>query len=390
MFSARFEVLLYDFTSTYFESDPPGDDSDKRRHGYSRDKRSDCVQVVIALVVTPDGFPLAYHVLPGNTSNNTTLRAFLSKIQAQYGKAERIWVMDRGIPTEEVLAEMRQSDPPIGYLVGAPKGRLGKLEKSLVCLPWHEVRPGVEVKLLAEDDDLYVFAQSRARIDKERAMRKRQLKGLSARLAKLTHMHLTRESLLMELDAARAKAPAAWRLLDITVDPHTAAFTYALNRKKLRRARRAKAATSCAPTCAARSRRVVAVLHSTRRSRGGLQEPQGRSEATADLPPARAAHRGAHLRGLPRLFPARHPARPAQADGVLPHPAAVLDKLAAIQMLNIHFPTTDRRTLILSRTTEPNVDQKLLLRQLGLTLPPQPPPRIAAPAPAAQHPQSAM
>jgi hypothetical protein len=190
LFGARFDVLLYDLTSTYFESDPPSDDSDKRRHGYSRDKRSDCVQVVIALIVTPDGFPLAYEVLPGNTSDKTTLRAFLSKIEAQYGKAQRIWLMDRGIPTEEVLAEMRQSDPPVAYLVGTPKGRLSKLEKSLVGLPWQEVRPGVEVKLLAEDDDLYVLAQSRARIDKERAMRKRQLKWLWARLAKLAHMDL--------------------------------------------------------------------------------------------------------------------------------------------------------------------------------------------------------
>ena len=238
LFGARFDVLLYDLTSTYFESDPPDDESDKRRHGYSRDKRPDCVQVVIALVVTPDGFPLAYEVLPGNTSDKTTLRGFLSKIEAQYGKAERIWVMDRGIPTEDVLAEMRQSDPPVAYLVGTPKGRLGKLEKSLVGLPWHEVRPGVEVKLLAEDDELYVFAQSRARIDKERAMRKRRLKWLWARLAKLAQMDLTRESLLMKLGAAKAKARPAWRLLDIKVDPHTAVFTYALNRKKLRQARR--------------------------------------------------------------------------------------------------------------------------------------------------------
>src|SRR5271166_6154409 len=115
--------------------------------------------------------------------------------------------MDRGIPTEEVLAEMRRSDPPVAYLVGTPKGRLGKLERSLVGLPWQEVRPGVEVKLLAEDDDLYVLAQSMARIDKERAMRKRQLKGLWARLAKLAHMDLTRESLLMKLGGARGMAP---------------------------------------------------------------------------------------------------------------------------------------------------------------------------------------
>ena len=120
----KYEVLLYDLTSTYFESDPPEDEADKRRFGYSRDKRSDCVQVVIALIVTPEGFPLAYEVLSGNTADKTTLRAFLAKISAQYGQAERIWVMDRGIPTEEVLAEMRASDPPVHYLVGTPKGRL--------------------------------------------------------------------------------------------------------------------------------------------------------------------------------------------------------------------------------------------------------------------------
>ena len=131
LFGAGFEVLLYDLTSTYFESPPPEDETDKRRYGYSRDKRGDCVQVVIALIVTPEGFPLAYEVLPGNTADNTTLRDFLHRIEAQYGKAQRIWVMDRGIPTEEVLAEMRQAEPPVSYLVGTPKGRLTRMEQAL-------------------------------------------------------------------------------------------------------------------------------------------------------------------------------------------------------------------------------------------------------------------
>src|SRR5437764_11382249 len=126
------EILLYALTRTSFESAPPTAAADKRRYGYSRDKRSDCVQVVIALIVTPEGFPLAYEVLPGNTADNTTLRGCLQKIETQYGKAQRIWVMDRGIPTDEVLAEMRQSDPPISYLVGTPKGRLTKLEEALL------------------------------------------------------------------------------------------------------------------------------------------------------------------------------------------------------------------------------------------------------------------
>ena len=250
LFAAKFDVLLYDLTSTYFESPPPDDEADKRRHGYSRDKRSDCVQVMIALIVTPEGFPLAYEVLPGNTSDKTTLRDMLQKIEAQYGKANRIWVMDRGIPTEEVLAEMRAADPPVSYLVGTPKGRLSKLEKHLVTLPWQAVREGVDVKLLphpsttlredlrAQDQELYVLAQSHARINKERAMRRRKLKWLWGRLKEIAAMDLDREELLMKLGAARARARAAWRLVDVAVAPEGATLSFTLDRNKLRQVRR--------------------------------------------------------------------------------------------------------------------------------------------------------
>ena len=183
LFNISFDVLLYDLTSTYFEADPPFPENDKRRHGYSRDHRPDCVQIVIALVVTPEGLPLAYEVMPGNTRDSSTLRGFLARIERQYGKAQRIWLMDRGIPTEEVLAEMRASDPPVQYVVGTPKGRLTRLEQELLVKPWQQARPGVEVKLLPQDGELYVFAQSRDRVAKERAMRRRQLKWLWKRLA---------------------------------------------------------------------------------------------------------------------------------------------------------------------------------------------------------------
>src|SRR2546422_648861 len=209
LFRAKFDVLLYDLTSTYFESDPPNDSKDKRRFGYSRDKRSDCVQVVIGLVVTPEGFPLAYEVMPGNTSDKTTLKAFLEKIEQLYGKAERIWIMDRGIPTEKNLAEMRAADPKIYYLVGTPKGRLSRYEKRLLELPWQEVRAGVQVKLLPEQEELYVLAQSSDRVHKERAMRRRQLKKLWNRLKELQTMTLTRDQLLLNLGAAMQKGPAA-------------------------------------------------------------------------------------------------------------------------------------------------------------------------------------
>ncbi len=236
------------------------------------------------------------------------------------GKAERIWVMDRGIPTEEMLAEMRRSDPSVAYLVGIPKGRLSKLEEPLVGLPWREARPGVEVKLLAEDDDLYVFAQSRARIDKERAMRKRQLKQLWARLAKLAHMDLTRESLLMKLGAARAKAPAAWRLLDITVDPDTAAFTYALNRKKLRQARRREGRyllrTNLRGRDPAELWRFYIQLVEVEAAFKNLKDDLNLRPIYHQL-----EQRIEDLRGLPRLLSARHAARHAPADGGRPHPA---------------------------------------------------------------------
>src|SRR5215468_10620198 len=113
LFNISYDVLLYDLTSTYFESNPQFPEGDKRRFGYSRDHRPDCVQIIIALVVTPEGLPLAYEVLPGNTADKTTLRGFLDRIERQYGKARRVWLMDRGVPTEEVLAEMRAADPPI-------------------------------------------------------------------------------------------------------------------------------------------------------------------------------------------------------------------------------------------------------------------------------------
>ena len=320
LFAAKFDVLLYDLTSTYFESPPPDDEADKRRHGYSRDKRSDCVQVVIALIVTPDGFPLGYEVLPGNTADCTTLRDMLRKIEAQYGKANRVWVMDRGIPSEEVLAEMRAADPPVSYLVGTPKGRLSKLEKHLVTLPWQAVRGGVDVKLLPQEQELYVLAQSHARIHKERAMRRRKLKWLWGRLKQIAAMELDREELLMKLGAARAKARAAWRLVDVTIPPEGATFSFTLDRAKLRQVRRREGRYLLRTNLTGKDPgRTVAVLHPARRNRGRLQDHEGRSAPAPDLPPDRATHRGAHLRGVPGLLPARHAARTAQAAGPRPH-----------------------------------------------------------------------
>jgi hypothetical protein len=382
LFSVEFDVLLYDLTSTYFEIDAADlPDGDKRRHGYSRDKRPDCPQVVIALVVTPEGLPLAYQVLPGNTADNKTLRTFLDKIETQYGKARRVWVMDRGIPTEEVLAGMRRSDPPVQYLVGTPKGRLTRLEKHLTDKPWQAVRDGIRVKLLAEDNELYIFAQSAERVTKERAMRRRQLKWLWKRLGQLAAMEISREEMLMKLGAARAKAPAAWRLVEIEMDKESSMFLHTLNRKKLRKVRRREGRYLLRTTLTESDpallwqyyMQLVAVEEAFKNLKGDLairpifHQEERRIEAHIFI---------AFLACC--LYITLHRRLYALAPGLTAR--SVLEKFAALQMIDVHVPTTDGRELLLTRYTQPEPELQLLIQRLKLHLPPQPPPRIAATA----------
>jgi len=379
LFNVAFDVLLYDLTSTYFEANPPFDEADKRRFGYSRDKRSDCVQVVIALVITPEGLPLAYEVLPGNTADNTTLRDFLDRIERQYGKARRVWVMDRGIPTEETLEQMRQSDPPVHYLVGTPKGRLTRLEKELLLKPWQEARPGVQVKLLPQDDELYVFAQSVDRVAKERAMRKRQLKRLWVRLKQLSEMTLTHQELLMKLGAARSQYPSGWRLVEVQVDQHNPHFSYRLKRDKLKQTRRREGRyllrtnlTSSDPAELWRYYlQLTRIEEAFRNLKGDL--------AIRPIYHQREARIEAHI-FIAFLAYCLHVTLAQQMHPHAPGltPRSVLEKFTTIQMIDVEIPTTDGRTIQLTRYTEPPRELKLLLERLHLKLPAQPPPKITA------------
>ena len=380
LFNVSFDVLLYDLTSTYFEIDPPLSEEDKRQFGYSRDHRPDCVQVVIALIITPEGFPLAYEVLAGNTADNTTLRDFLARIERQYGKARRTWLCDRGIPTEEVLQQMRVSDPPVQYLVGTPKGRLTALERALLEKPWVKAREDVRVKLLAQDRELYVFAESRDRIAKERGMRRRQLKWLWRRLKELSAMQkLTREALLMKLGAAQSKAPAAWRLVAVEPAVQGASFGFGLNRKKLRETRRREGRyllrTNLTESDPAKLweyyLRLVTVEEAFKTLKGDLairpifHQRERRIEAhifIAFLAYCLHVTLGHRLKNL--------------APGLTTR--SVLEKLCAVQMIDVHVPTTDGRELTLTRYTQPEPELKLLLERLKFALPAQPPPKIAA------------
>jgi hypothetical protein len=380
LFGAKFDVLLYDLTSTYFECAVPEQESDPRRFGYSRDKRSDCVQVIVALVVTPEGLPLAYEMFPGNTADKTTLRGMLQLIQERYGQAERIWVMDRGIPTEAVLEELRKSDPKVSYLVGTPKGRLTKLEAQLTKRPWQEVRPQLRVKLLPQEGEVYVLAQSGARTHKERAMRRRKLKAYWQRLHQLQTQDLTRDERLQKLGAAQDRAGrVAAGLVAATVSAQ-GQLTFTLNRKKLR------------TLCQREGRYLLRTNLST-------DNPELLWRCYMQLVFVEEAFRtlkgDLHLRPIYHYKAQRIEAHlfvaflayclsitlrqrlKALAGGLMPR--VVFEKLATLQLLDVRVPTTDGRELLLIRRTEPDPDVALLLARLNLALPPQPLPRLSAP-----------
>ena len=381
LFNAKFEVLLYDLTSTYFESDPPFPQEDKRRYGYSRDKRPDCVQVVIALIVTPEGFPLAYEVLAGNTSDKTTLAQFLKKIEEQYGQAERIWVMDRGIPTEEVLEQMRAATPPVHYLVGTPRGRLSQYEQKLTQLPWQVAREGVSVKLLTEGPELYVLAESKDRGNKERAMRRRQLKGLWARLKKLRERKLKRDALLKKLGAALHEYPVAARMMDTTVPPKEATLTFTLRKDKLRQIRKREGryllrTNITGGRSAEELWQFYIQLTEVEAAFKNLKDDLALRPIYHQLEHRIEAHIFISFLAYCLHVTLRRRLRDL-APGLTPR--SVLEKFATLQMLDVHLPTTDERTVILSRYTHPETDVQLLLQRLKLELPAQPPPKITRP-----------
>jgi hypothetical protein len=383
LFEARFDVLLYDLTSTYFETDTERSESDLRQYGYSRDKRSDCRQVVIGLIVTPEGFPLSYEVLAGNTADSTTLSGFLDRIEQRYGRANRIWVMDRGVPTEQSLAKMRAIGA--SYLVGTPKGRLSKLEQDFLAMPWQRVREGVDVKRLPGDEDTYVLAQSAARIDKERAMRRRRLRRYLARLAALKRQALTRDQLLLKLGAARHDAGRAADLVKITLpgkEPHSdtaSVFDFAIDRKRLRRARRREGRYLLRTNLPGHNPDELWSFYVQL-----TEVEQAFKELKHDLAIRPIYHQTeprieAHIfvAFLAYCLQVTLKARLKRlASGLTP--AEVIAKFKTMQMVDVHVPTTDGRELVLSRYTQPEVEHRMLLDQLELTLPGQPPPKITA------------
>ena len=383
LFGATYDLLLYDLTSTYFEGEMA--QAPKAKHGHSRDKRSDCRQVVIAVVLSAEGFPLAYEVMPGNTSDKTTLRLFVQKIQAQYGQARRVWVMDRGIPTEEVLAEMRQSDPPVGYLVGTPRARWDQFKDSLEKVPWQKVRGSVEVKLLSQGEEVYVLARSQGRRQKETAIRRRKLARLLRTLRVLRRTRQRpwkRDTLLHKLGAAHKEAGRAWGFVEVTVPKarqpvNRDTFQFQLRKEKLQDAQqrdghyllRGFAAGDQAGPLWERYMQLTEIEAAFKTLKSDLHLRPIRHHLELRI----EAHILVCFLAYCLSVTLRKRLEP-HAPGLTSR--AVLETLSGILMLDVHLPLVDGRELVMPRYTQPEAEHRLVLEKLGWDLPPQPPPRI--------------
>jgi len=382
LFAADFEVLLYDLTSTYFEGQM--EQNPKAKRGYSRDHRPDCLQLVIALVVTPDRFPLAYEVMHGNTSDRTTLRGFLQQIEETYGKAQRVWVMDRGIPSEAMLQEMRQPERQTFYLVGTPKSRIQQHEQKWLDLPWQKVRDAVEVKLYEHEGELYVLAKSQGRQAKEMAIRRKRLARLLRKLRAMRRSLPQRDQLLLRIGSAKKEAGRAFGFVKIQLpkadQPVTReTFSFQVKKAKLKAAEQRDGHYLLRSNLTAEDPAVlwaryvqltqIESVFRTLKSELGIRPIYHQLEHRAD----------AHV----LIAFLAYCLQVTLKNRLLVHapgltPAAVLAKLATIQMVEVWIPMLDGRWLVLPRHTQPEKDVQAVLDHLRLTLPSQPPPRIKA------------
>lgn len=383
LFGAQLDVLLYDLTSTYFEGQAEA--ITKARHGYSRDHRPDCKQVVLALVVTPEGLPVGYEVMNGNTLDKETLPDFMARIDKLYGKAQRVWLMDRGIPTEAQLTALRASPTPVKYLVGTPRAQVRQTRAQWEALPWTTVRDTVAVKLFQQAGELYVVARSDGRQQKEIAIRRQKLARLLRTLRGM-RKETQRDRLLMRWGAAKAKAGRAAALVAVRwPEPHEAisptTFTFALRKEKLKEAELYDGHYLLRSNLSDKEPewlwqlymllvRIEGVFRCFKNDLG-LRPIYHQTDTRVE------AHILVCFLAYCLWVTLQEQLRPL-APGLTPRQA--LDQLAGIQMLDIVLPTSDGRKLTLSRYTQPDAATALLLQRLGKELPEQPPPRLSSPA----------
>jgi transposase len=380
LFQADFEVLLYDLTSTYFEGEM--EQNPKARRGYSRDGRPDCLQLVIALVVTTDGFPLAYEVMNGNTSEPTTLRTFLDDIEKTYGKAKRTWVMDRGIPSEAMLREMREPERETFYLVGTPKGKINQHEKKWLDLPWQKVRDSVQVKLYQDGGELYVLAKSEGRQAKEIAIRRKRLVRLLRKLRAMRKSLPKRDQLLLRIGAAKKEAGRAFGFVKIRLPQAGEAVTretfwFQTDKAKLKTSEQRDGHYLLRSNLTAEDPAVLWTRYVQ------LTQIESVFRCLKSELSIRPIHHQLEHRADAHVLIAflAYCLQVTLKNRLMIHasgltPASVFEKMATIQTVEVWIPMLDGRWLMLPRYTQPDKDVQAMLNKLDITLPCQPPPRI--------------
>ena len=415
LFGSTCDVVLFDLTSTYFEVDgTKALESELQRYGYSRDKRGDCLQVVVALVLTPDGFPLAYEVMPGNTNDRETQMPFIKRLEAKYGRIGSLWLMDRGVPTEKTLKAMREGG--YKYLVGAPRGHLKVLGDRLAKAEWQNVQDGISVKVARLDSeagtsasgtvgessgDTFVLTRSTARSLKETSMRVKKLRGamktlfaVDGRIGRVrwrkagpVKRELSRDELLKRLAVAEAKAGRAWKMISITlpkegqkVTPET--FHWHLDWDRIDEARANDEGTyllrtnlpECDPKTLWKRYMIQGEIEYAFRE---LKNDLGLRPVYHQLDDRIEAHVFTAFMALCLFQTLRAIAR-ERAPGLTPR--QIVEKFRTVKMVDVVMPTTDHRIVTLPRYIEPKKDVAILLDRLGLTLPEQPPPKVSAEA----------
>ncbi len=384
LFAAEFEVLLYDLTSTYFEG--PMEEVPKAKRGYSRDHRPDCKQLVIALIVTPEGLPLSYETFGGNTRDVKSLETMMDHVEAKYGKAKRTWVFDRGVVSEENLKKLRERQG--NYVVGTPRSRLKDFEDELLGQDWQQVRGQVDVKLRpGGDGDTYVIARSVKRRAKENAMRRQRMRKLYDSLIRLAASvergHVRRYDVLVKrLGRLQERYVQVFGFVGISHardEEEIKQFAFHLKRKALKKAYREDG---------------IYLL----RTNLSEENPSKLWEQYIQLTEVEAAFRT--LKSEVGLRPIYHWVEPrVEAHVMLAFmgyamwvclkwklkslagsltPRQVIELFRSIQLVEVWFDTVDGRRICLPRITMPEPEHQVVLAQIKWNLPEQPPPRIYA------------
>ena len=386
LFHADFDVLLYDLTSTYFEG--LMDEVPKARRGYSRDHRPDCKQLVIALIVTPEGFPLSYEIFDGNTRDVKSLDRMMDTVEVKYGKAKRTWVFDRGVVSEENLEKLRQRGGT--YVVGTPRSRMKDFEGELLGKGWQDVRGDVEVKLRpGTDGDMYVIARSGKRKAKENAMRRGPMRKLYDSLknmaASIEHGHLRRYDVLIKrLGRLEERYTQVFGFVEVShtrEEEDIQSFAFRLKRQALKKAYYQDGVyllrTNLAEQDPARLWEQYIQLTEVESAFRTLKSDIGLRPIYHWVEPRVEAHVMLAFMGYAMWVCLKWKLKTLAASL---SPRQMLKLFRRIQLVEVWFDTLDGRRICLPRITMPEPEHQAVLEQMKWALPEQPPPRIYAKA----------